>query len=90
MKKMKAALLAVLLCLFSVVAAQTQSLPSGKPEQVELSSERLNRITATLKGDVDKAVISGAVLLVARHGKVAMFEAVGVPVTPLDAARPNC
>ena len=76
--KMKATLLAVLLCLVTFVVAQAQSLPSAKPEQVGLSSERLNKITATLKADVEKGVIPGAVVLVARHGKVAMFDAVGV------------
>jgi CubicO group peptidase (beta-lactamase class C family) len=42
-----------------------------------MSSERLNKLTATLKADVDKGVIPGAVVLVARHGKVALLEAVG-------------
>src|SRR5262245_32299040 len=73
----KAAFLAALLSLLTVAAAQAQSLPTAKPEQVGLSSERLARITATLKDDVEKGVIPGAVLLVARHGKVALFEAIG-------------
>jgi CubicO group peptidase (beta-lactamase class C family) len=76
--KMKATLLAALLCLFTFIVAEAQSLPSAKPEQVGLSSERLNRITATLKADADKGVIPGAVVLVARHGKVVLFESVGV------------
>jgi CubicO group peptidase (beta-lactamase class C family) len=73
----KAAFLAALLFLLTIAAAQAQSLPSAKPEQVGLSSERLARITSTLKNDVEKGVIPGAVLLVARHGKVALFEAIG-------------
>jgi CubicO group peptidase (beta-lactamase class C family) len=76
--KTKATFLAALLCLFTFVIAEGQSLPSAKPEQVGLSSERLNRITARLKADVEKGVIPGAVVLVARHGKVAMFDVVGV------------
>jgi len=76
--KMKAALLVGLLSFVPFVVAQAQSLPSAKPEQVGLSSERLNRITAAIKADVDKGVIPGAVVLVARHGKVVLFEAVGV------------
>jgi CubicO group peptidase (beta-lactamase class C family) len=71
-------LMSALLCLFSVALAQAQGLPSAKPEQVGLSSERLGRLTATLKTDVEKGVIPGAVMLVARHGKIALFEAVGV------------
>ncbi len=43
-----------------------------------LSSERLGRITAILKADADKGTIPGAILLVARHGKIAAFDTVGV------------
>ena len=76
--KIKTTLLAALLCLLTVNFAEAQSLAAARPEQVGLSSERLNKITATLKADIDKGVIPGAVVLVARHGKVALFEAVGV------------
>jgi CubicO group peptidase (beta-lactamase class C family) len=76
--KIKTMLLAALLCLSTANFGAAQSLPSARPEQVGLSSERLNRLTATLKADIDKGVIPGAVLLVARHGKVALFEAIGV------------
>ena len=76
--KIKTMLLAALLCFSTANFGAAQSLPSARPEQVGLSSERLNRLTATLKADIDKGVIPGAVLLVARHGKVALFEAIGV------------
>jgi CubicO group peptidase (beta-lactamase class C family) len=69
--------LVALLCLFVVSGAHAQSLPAARPEQVGFSAERLARITGGLKRDVDKGVIPGAVLLVARHGKIALFEAVG-------------
>jgi hypothetical protein len=67
-----------LLWLLSVTVAHAQNLPSAKPEEVGLSSERLNRALAAVKADVDKGALPGAVLLVARHGKVVMFDAVGV------------
>ena len=67
-----------LLCLLTAVAAHAQSLPTAKPEDVGLSSERLGRITARLRADAEKGVIPGSVLLVARHGKVALFEASGL------------
>lgn len=70
-------LLALLSLLFAAFV-EAQGLPSATPEQVGLSSERLARITALLKADSDKGTIPGAIVLVARHGKVAMFEAVGV------------
>jgi len=47
------------------------------PEQVGLSSARLANITATLKHDVERRLIPGAVLLIARHGRVAYAETVG-------------
>ena len=75
--KLKSTWLAALLCLVTVNFVWAQALPMARPEQVGLSSDRLNRLTATLKAAVDKGVIPGAVL-VARHGKVALFEAVGV------------
>jgi CubicO group peptidase (beta-lactamase class C family) len=71
-------MLAALLCVTAAGAAFAQSLPSAKPEQVGLSPERLQRLTDVIKADVDKRVIPGAVVLVARHGKIAFFETVGV------------
>ena len=78
MMRVKATLPAALLCLIVAVTVEAQSLPSAKPEQVGLSSERLQRITETLKADVDTRVIPGAIVLIARHGKIAYFETVGV------------
>jgi CubicO group peptidase (beta-lactamase class C family) len=69
--------LAALLCLFTISLAHAQSLAPARPEQVGLSAERLGRIRARLAADVEQGVIPGAVLLVARHGRIAMFEAVG-------------
>ena len=74
----RAVALSVLLWLLSVSLAHAQSLPSAKPEEVGLSSDRLNRAFAAVKADVDKGALPGAVLLVARHGKVVMFDAVGM------------
>ena len=57
----------------------TTSIPyADKPEDTGLSSERLRRIPDVLKNDVDKGLIPGAVVLVARHGKIALHEAVGL------------
>lgn len=65
---------ALLLATFAVAA---QELPSAKPESVGLSSERLERIAATVQRDIDQKRIAGAVTLVARHGKVAWFKSQG-------------
>ena len=72
------AVVLILIVVLTAVTAQAQVLVSTTPEQVGLASDRLARLTGTLKADIDKGVIPGAVLLVARHGKVALFEAMGV------------
>jgi CubicO group peptidase (beta-lactamase class C family) len=50
----------------------------AKPEDVGLSSERLARITEMMKRHIAAGEISGGVTLVARHGRIAHLEAVGV------------
>src|SRR5512138_3952634 len=57
--------------------AQAQSLPSAKPEQVGLSSERLARISGWLRAEVAQNKIPGAVILVSRGGKIAYVDAIG-------------
>jgi CubicO group peptidase (beta-lactamase class C family) len=72
---LSAVLFAVLLC--TPVFAQKLPLPIGKAEDVGMSSARLAEIGKTLKADVERGQIPGAVVLVARRGKIAYFEAVG-------------
>jgi CubicO group peptidase (beta-lactamase class C family) len=48
-----------------------------RPEQVGLSSERLARITATIGADVERGAIPGAVLAIARAGRIGYAEAIG-------------
>jgi CubicO group peptidase (beta-lactamase class C family) len=52
-------------------------LPRATPEEVGLSSARLADIAKTLNADIARGQIPGAVLAVARHGKLAYFEAFG-------------
>jgi CubicO group peptidase (beta-lactamase class C family) len=55
-----------------------QGLPRAEsPEQMGLSSARLDRITASIRGDVEAGAIPGAVLTIARGGRVAYAEAIG-------------
>ena len=51
---------------------------AARPEAVGLSGARLGQLSAALKSDIEKGVIPGATLLVARHGKIAWFESMGV------------
>jgi CubicO group peptidase (beta-lactamase class C family) len=60
--------------------------PIAIPEDVGLSSERLERITSAIQKSVDDGRIAGGVSLVARHGKIAYFHAVGM--ADRDAHKP--
>jgi CubicO group peptidase (beta-lactamase class C family) len=71
---------AAAICVASCLAfsALAQGLPkAGKPEDVGFSSERLKRIAGAFQADVDKGALPGAVVAIARNGKVAYFEAFG-------------
>jgi CubicO group peptidase (beta-lactamase class C family) len=58
-------------------AVLAQQLPKTTPEAVGMSSERLNRLTETFQRDVDAGEIPGAVVVVARNGKIAYEKAFG-------------
>ena len=45
---------------------------ADKPEDVGLSSDRLQRILDTLRADIDAGLVPGAVVLIARRGKIAV------------------
>jgi CubicO group peptidase (beta-lactamase class C family) len=50
---------------------------ADKPENVGMSSLRLQRIRDALQADIDEGVVPGAVALIARRGKIAFLEALG-------------
>lgn len=52
-------------------------LPHARPEEVGMSSARLARIGAVLETDIESGRIPGAVLAIARRGKVVYVEAFG-------------
>ncbi len=60
---------------FNLCAAQ--GLPSAKPEAVGLSSARLERLAKAIKQDVDQGLMPGAVVAIARKGKLAYYESFG-------------
>jgi len=65
-------------CLFaSGVAFAADPLPRAKPEEVGMSSERLARIGDVLKADIVAGRIPGAVIAIARHGRLVALEAYG-------------
>jgi CubicO group peptidase (beta-lactamase class C family) len=58
-------------------APQTPSLPHAKPEQIGLSSIRLQRMSDAFKREVDKGTLPGATVMVARRGQIGWFDAIG-------------
>jgi CubicO group peptidase (beta-lactamase class C family) len=64
----------------------TDPLPRAKPEDVGMSSQRLAEIGKALEADVARGQLPGAVLAVARHGKLVYFEAFGYRDKAANAA----
>src|SRR5215831_3304031 len=62
----------------ATVTSERASSPTISPEDVGLSSQRLQRIGDTIQQSIDAGRISGAVSLVARHGKIVYFKAFGM------------
>ena len=69
-------LLAVTLFLSGTLNAQ--SLTRDRPEAVGMSTERLARVSAVLRGYVDRGEVAGAVALIARHGRIVYMDTIGV------------
>ena len=56
----------------------SQTLPRATPEEVGLSSERLDRLTSVMQTYVANDRVAGGVGLIMRHGKVAYLHAFGM------------
>ena len=74
-----------------VQAGFSQPLPEAPPESVGISTERLERIAIAMAREIDAERIPGAIVAIARQGKLAYFEtfgyldrAAGIPM-PEDA-----
>jgi CubicO group peptidase (beta-lactamase class C family) len=52
-------------------------LPLAVPEEIGLSSGRLARLSAVLAGEIERGRVPGAVVLVARRGRLGFFESFG-------------
>ena len=77
---MKRCRFSVALAVLVVLAppAWAASLPSTTPEEVGLSSQRLERVGQFLKHEIAQRRLPGAVALVVRKGQIAYFESFGV------------
>lgn len=80
---MKTFLSLVAVCAVFAVA-DVKDVFSVQPEMVGLSSQRLTNIDKLIDQHVNEKKIAGAVVLVARHGKIAYFKATGLS----DNAKP--
>src|SRR3984885_393840 len=70
-------LLATTLCFLASGIVFAADLPRAKPEEVGMSSERLVRIAEVLKADIAAGRIPGAVIAIARHGRLVALDAYG-------------
>jgi CubicO group peptidase (beta-lactamase class C family) len=64
-------------------------LPVAPPGELGLCPDRLQRLLDVLKGDVDSGRLPGAVALVARRGKLALFESIGRLDPAADSPMPR-
>lgn len=65
------------LALFAVPVTSAADLPSATPESLGFSPERLARIGPAILGEIEKGQYPGAVILVARKGRIVYFETFG-------------
>ena len=63
-----------------------KSLPQATPTELGFSAPRTATLLATLQDEINRQRLPGAVVLIARHGKVAVHEALGYQ--RVDAAVP--
>src|SRR5262245_19316313 len=70
----------VALVVVSVAWAQsaTNPLPTAQPEQVGLSAQRLARLTDAFKHEIDQGALPGAVIMVARKGRLVYAQTFGM------------
>ena len=67
----------LVIALWTTLGSFGQGLPSATPESLGMSGQRLARIGEAFKKEIDQGKLPGAVLVVARKGKVVYSEAVG-------------
>jgi CubicO group peptidase (beta-lactamase class C family) len=77
MSGLKRTLVVLSLVGFGFAAHAESVLSTAKPEEVGLSSAQLKRIEEVTAKNIDEGLIPGAVMLVARHGKVAWVSVQG-------------
>src|SRR5262245_18394694 len=74
MKPVRTASLLIELTLVLRPEGRAGDLPLGKPAEVGMSAQKLEAVKKAVQDAVDKHQTAGVLVLVARHGKVAMLE----------------
>ncbi|QJC56946.1 hypothetical protein HC248_02257 [Polaromonas vacuolata] len=77
MPKIIAAVMGTLLVAATASQALAQPLPTAAPESVGMSSQRLENIDAFFKREIAQNRVPGAVVAIARDGKLIYFKAFG-------------
>ncbi len=77
MKRNSLAQITFLLAFLLHCGLMAQVLPVVAPEEVGMSSQRLEYLSKNLQEYVDSSQVSGSVTLIARRGKIAYFESFG-------------
>jgi CubicO group peptidase (beta-lactamase class C family) len=85
--RLRAIALAGLLITAASAALTSKDLPTSRPEDVGLSTERLARLNKSIHEYVDAGRTPGVVTLIARHGKVVHLDAYGK--ADLGTGRPS-
>lgn len=67
----------LLVALTAVASVCAADLPSAPPEDLGFSPARLARIAPALTGEIERGQYPGAVVLIARKGKIVYFESYG-------------
>ena len=75
--RLRSSLAVALVVGLGVPARAADPLPRARPETVGLDPARLGRIRKVLERDVAEGRMPGAVVAIARRGKLAYFEAIG-------------
>ena len=62
----------------AIQTAAAQPLPAATPDSVGMSAQRLANIDTFFKNEIDKQRVPGAVVAIARNGKLVYFKAFGM------------
>ena len=75
--RIRLVLVAAVLASMSAPPLEAQQIPAAKPEAVGMSSQRLQLIAPILRADIENGRMPGAVVAIARKGKLVYHEAFG-------------